>query len=368
MKILILNSILYTPEKNVIIRKNSIKDTMIYNFANSFVEQGHEVILVAALDYRPLSSETYPFHVEFLKSNLSRLFLPSVLPLHIDLLRFLRKNNKNFDLIISSETFSFNSLFASLIASSKTILWQELGLHNNKFHQIPSKIWYNFIARILMRRTLIVPRSFIAQRFLKQFDLNVSEIHIDHGVNMQYFIPTSNKKKQFIVVARIVQEKQIDVIINKFNAFLKKYRLYEYKLIIAGDGPYKHQLQKQISELNIQDNVLLPGMLSHETLGIYISQSCGMLCNSKMDLNMIAIGESLSVGTPVLTNTIPYSHEWVKQEKLGIAKDDWNEDDIMELIHNNDIYVHNALKYGESLTNEAVTSQFISLYNQYIKQ
>jgi 1,2-diacylglycerol 3-alpha-glucosyltransferase len=368
MKILILNSILYTPKKNIIDRRKSITDTMIYNFANSFVQQGHEVTLVASYSFSPLFIENYPFNILFFKNNFSKIFLPTVLPLHIKLLSYLIKNRKYYDLIISSETFSFNSLFASLIASQKTIIWHELGQHNNKFYQIPSKIWYNIVARIFMSRTLIVPRSFIALNFLKQFGLKVANSYIDHGVNVQHFIPTSKKKKQFIVAACLIQRKRIDTIIDKFNKFLNKYKLYDYKLIIAGDGPCKKQIQEQIKKLDIQNNVLLMGMLSHKILGIYISESCGMLCNTEMDLNMISIGESLSVGTPVLTNTVPYSHEWIKLKKLGIAKDEWNEDDIFSLIQNNDKYVHNALNYGKSLTNDAVAQKFISLYNQFIKK
>lgn len=368
MKILILNSILYTPKKSIIERRKSINDTMIYNFANSFVQQGHEVTLIASNNFRPEFINIYPFKIIYLKSNFPKIFLPSVLPLHIKLLSYLSKNRKYYDLIISSEIFSFNSLFVSFIAPQKTIIWHELGQHNNKFHQIPSKIWYNIVARIFMSNTLIVPRSLIALNFLKQFGLKLAKNHIDHGVNMQNFIPISNKKKQFIVAACLIQRKRIDTIIDKFNKFLNKYKLYDYKLIIAGDGPCKKQLQEQILKLDIQNNVLLMGMLSHNVLGKFISESCGMLCNSEMDLNMISIGESLSVGTPVLTNTVPYSHEWIKLRKLGIAKDEWDEDDIFSLIQNNDEYVHNALNYGKSLTNDAVAKQFISVYNQFIKK
>ena len=68
----------------------------------------------------------------------------------------------------------------------------------------------------------------------------------------------------------------------------------------------------------------------------YLSQSVGMLCDTIQDLNMIAISESVFVGTPVITNMIPYSSDIIAKYNLGIAKDNWNEDDLYQLIIDND--------------------------------
>ena len=53
MKVLILNSILFTAENNIIPKVKSIKDTMIYNLCVGFKNLGHEVTLAAAADYKP---------------------------------------------------------------------------------------------------------------------------------------------------------------------------------------------------------------------------------------------------------------------------------------------------------------------------
>ena len=43
MKVLILNSILFTAENNIIPKVKSIKDTMIYNLCVGFKNLGHEL-------------------------------------------------------------------------------------------------------------------------------------------------------------------------------------------------------------------------------------------------------------------------------------------------------------------------------------
>lgn len=65
MKVLVLNSILFTAEKGVIPTINSIKDTMIYGMCQGFLKSGHEPVLAVAADYRPIEPETYDFTVLF---------------------------------------------------------------------------------------------------------------------------------------------------------------------------------------------------------------------------------------------------------------------------------------------------------------
>ena len=85
MRILILNPILYTAESNAIPTVSSIKDTMIYNLCLGFKQLGHDITLAAAMEYQPCKKEEYDFKILFFKSDLKRIFPPSVLPFSRDL-------------------------------------------------------------------------------------------------------------------------------------------------------------------------------------------------------------------------------------------------------------------------------------------
>jgi 1,2-diacylglycerol 3-alpha-glucosyltransferase len=74
MKVLILNSILFTADNYRIPKVKTIKDTMIYSVCLGFKELGHEVTLVAADDYRPTDNEDYDFEILFFHSCYKRVF------------------------------------------------------------------------------------------------------------------------------------------------------------------------------------------------------------------------------------------------------------------------------------------------------
>ena len=69
---------------------------------------------------------------------------------------------------------------------------------------------------------------------------------------------TFDNDKLFISVGRLSIEKDHKKLINSFSKFLLIYPAS--RLLIIGDGPLKHQLTKQISDLNLEDKVFLLGI------------------------------------------------------------------------------------------------------------
>ena len=90
-KILIINSILYTSERSKIPSKKSIKDTMIYNLSNGFVENDCIVDLIASESFKPPIIENYNLNIFFLKDYLKKIFKPNLLPFHPQLITFMFK-------------------------------------------------------------------------------------------------------------------------------------------------------------------------------------------------------------------------------------------------------------------------------------
>lgn len=366
MNILILNPILFTAEHNIIPKVKSIKDTMIYNMCLGFIQLGHNITLAAAEEYHPTESETYEFNVIFFPSLYTKFCPPSVLPYSPSLKKYLRQSHKKFDLIISSEVFSFNSLFAAEICPQKTIVWQELTEHQKKFHKIPSKIWHNIIARLFITKVLaVVPRSQKALDFISQYIPTVSKTIVDHGINIEKFKYSTDKKRQIISSSQLIHRKNIDGIIQKFYNLhhLKGYE--DIKLIIAGRGEEELKLKELVKVLNLQDYVNFVGFLSQIKLNDYISHSYAFLINTRKDLNMVSIPESIVSGTPILTNNQPASADYIAKNDLGIVKDNWDENDIVKIIDDNTYYTKNCIQYREKLTNQHSAQLFIEIFNSY---
>lgn len=153
MRVLIVNPILYTSEVDKIAKVFSIKDTMIYTLSLAFLKSGHQPVLAAAAEYRPVSGESYPFEIQWFPCVWKGICKPRCLPMLQGFRKYLKKNKDSFDYIISSEVFSLLSLIGVMEARKKIIIWHELGAHNKMMKQIPSKIWYHCIASVFMKYT-----------------------------------------------------------------------------------------------------------------------------------------------------------------------------------------------------------------------
>ncbi len=357
MKVLILNSILYTPEKGKIPAVKSIKDTMIYAMCLGFAQQGHEVTLLAAADYRPTEEETYDFEIVFMRSTLPRVFRPDLLPFHFGLFRFLRE--RSFDLIVSSETFSMQSLMATLLCGRKVIVWQELASHNRLMKQIPSRIWYHVVARLFMRSATVVARSDKAQAFISGFMPRVATTILDHGINTDKFQYAVDKKKQFVVVGQLIGRKQVDKILAVFEQFVATHP--DYRLYLVGRGPEEANLRKWVDEHQLNEHVLFAGFQDHLHLNELVRQSQAMLIYTAQDLNMVSIPESIVSGTPIVTNDVPILASKIDRLKLGVVDAAWDASHLEKVVKHNDTYVANCVASRNEMSHHAVAKSFVDL-------
>jgi len=96
---------------------------------------------------------------------------------------------------------------------------------------------------------------------------------ISNGIDLKMFKNSkyaSVKKKYnkngklLLFVGRIAHEKNLNLLIDSFNAVLKK--LPKTKLLIVGDGPQMKELKEKIKSLDINDKVILAGKIDHKDL------------------------------------------------------------------------------------------------------
>ncbi len=360
MNILVINPIIYTSETKQIKKASTIKDTMIYDLCLAFYQEGHNVTLYAGLPFKPDTVEDYPFEVLWGECKMQSIFLPHCLPYMPEIKKYVRENKDRFDLIISSEIFSVNTYMAYKSAKNKLIAWHELAKHNAIFKQLPSKIWYGIVAPNFMKGIRVVARSNEAKAFISQYCQNTEDTVIDHGVNLDLFVPSENKENTFVVCSQLIERKQIDGIIKSFCDFVNKGNR-GYKLYIIGEGDKKQELKALSSKLEMNDNIIFTGKLSHQELMPILASSKALLVNTIKDNNMISIVESIAVGTPVLTSNVPLNAAYIKSNRLGIAKNNWDSTDLEDIVNNNDEYVANCLDYRQELSTKKRVNQFIEL-------
>ena len=361
MKVLVINPIMYTSETKNIKRAASIKDTMMYDFCLAFHEMGHSVTLVGGEPFKPTKSETYPFEVLWWECKCQKVCMPHCLPFMPETYRYVKQHRTEYDLIITSEVFSLNSLMAYRAAPDKTIIWHELAKHNNIFRGYASKFWYGVIAKSCFKKPLIVARSEQAKKFISKYCKNVSNVIIDHGVNTDKFIPCENKDNQFAISSQLIPRKHIEKSIRAFANYLKKFDS-SAKLYIMGEGEEKENLKALAKNLNADENIIFTGKLNHSDLIEILKKSKAMLVYTEKDNNMVSIVESIALATPIITTSVPYNSSYIKANELGIVKDNWNEDDLNKIACDNK-YINNCMNYRKYLPTEYKAEQFISIHN-----
>lgn len=366
MNILIVNPILVTPPEHggIVPTPKTIKHTLIYNYCLGFLHNGHDITLIASSEYRPSDENDFDFPIVFLKNTVKEKFrkFPNGFPYLSGLLTYLKKHRKDFDIVISSEAFTYNSFIASLVCPKKLVIWQEVGQHAPTLHRIPSKIWHNIIVRTLYRNVLIVPRSETAREFIGRYSGRVSKTIVDHGINIENFSFCAEKGKYFVVVAQLIKRKNIGLTIHKFKEFDDKYGC-GYKLYIAGQGEEANNLLRLADSLNILDKVVFLEFLSKEELAETIRYATCSLIDTLWDYNMVSIPETIACGTPIITNSVPYSSYYIRDFCLGIVKDDWGADDIYDLLQNHTAYIENCRAYRDKLSNDYLSRLMIETFN-----
>lgn len=366
MNIVIINSILRTAEKGVIPQAKSIKDSLLYNYALAFHNLGHHVTLIAAKDYMPTEPEEYPYPILFLESSLKWLFKPDLIPLHLELFKYLLHNKNNIDLVISSEVFQLNSLIAALCVNKKKIVfWQEMSSHQKKFFRLPSLIWYSFIVRVFLKDIFVVARSERAYFFIKKYFKHVSKEIVRNGVTLEKFTANVKKEDYVISVSRLIARKNVNSIIRKFDKFIKSSKdFFHYKLLVVGEGEELNNLISLVDNLGIRDSVVFCGQMAHNDLNNTLGKAKCFLIDSVRDLAIMVVAESIATATPILSNTIIDNSLLINEYNLGVAKEDWTHLELITIINNNEEYVNNCAKYRDKLSFDYYAQLMLDAFNK----
>lgn len=364
MKVLIINCILSTAEKGVITPKRSIWDCMISTFARGFIELGHSVTLLASQEFKPTGDEVLPFEVIYFPSRLPQVFKPSLLPWPKGMHSWLKRHSDGYDLVIASESFQISTLIAARICKSKLVIWQEMDRHQRLLFRLPSKLWHNIMFPLFLHDTTIVPRSEPARQFISRYSRHVSDVIVDHGTDAHVLYPGDEHDQAFIVVSQLVERKRVDSIITKFSRLIARELYSDYHLDIIGDGDQRQELEQLAARLGIGDKVIFHGFLPHERLAEPLRRAMALLVDTSNDLNMVTIAEAITSGTPVVTNTMPSTASFIASHGLGVVRDNWDENDLIEVINNYDKLHEACVREGKELTNVACARKMMKIHSE----
>ena len=259
----------------------------------------------------------------------------------------------------------------------------------NLIHAKTVNVWYGAEMKILSDRTGLLSNIF--RYIAKQADYNVvisshtekllddiagavkTEI-IPYGVHIKPF--RKFDKEQYILFAgRLVERKGVQYLIDAMQ-----YVNSEYKLIIAGDGPLKENLQRHIAQQGLTDRVKMTGYVSDERLQeLYEHASVFVLpaiYDRKGDtegLGMVLV-EAICKGTPVIATGIGGIRDIVIDKETGLFSKEKDSRDIAEkvsiLIKNEELKNKIVKKAYEHVTMyfsiERISGKFNEIYKNIV--
>lgn len=173
-------------------------------------------------------------------------------------------------------------------------------------------------------------------------------------------------KKIILSVGRLIPYKGYEYLVEA-----ARYLSDDFIILIGGDGPLKKQIQDQIAREGLENNVLLLGYLSKETLPLLFAASDVFVLSSVMKTEAFGIVqiEAMSAGKPVVATRIPESGvSWVNEDGVsGINVDPCDAKALAEaiesILQDYDRYSEGAkARFMENFTEELMIERIIKIY------
>lgn len=217
---------------------------------------------------------------------------------------------------------------------------------------------------------IITPSKFYRTKFIED-GINEKKIQAIHNsIEMTDYNLVTQDDGYALYFGRLSKEKGI---LNLINAFEKcdKGTLY-----IAGEGPEKENIEKIVTDRNLENRVKLLGFLNKEQMTEIIRKCKFVVVPSIWYENCpYSILETLAIGKPVIGANIAGIPELVKNEQSGLTYkyDDVNDlSNKMKLLFDNENlvkqYGENAKKQAQrEYSNEKYYEEIISIYYKVLE-
>jgi glycosyltransferase involved in cell wall biosynthesis len=122
-----------------------------------------------------------------------------------------------------------------------------------------------------------------------------SEIRSRYGLPENYFLAS----------ARFVEKKNLPWLIRAYAKYRQKSQTggsATWELVLLGDGPLREALNSQLSTLNLNEHVHLPGFKSYNELPVYYALANAFVHASTSEQWGLVVNEAIASGLPVIVS------------------------------------------------------------------
>lgn len=201
----------------------------------------------------------------------------------------------------------------------------------------------------------VVPGS-LQYHYARKLGIPKREIHVcPLSINNEHFNVKMLSKVDvlhdyFLTVSRLSSEKNIKGLILNYSNYVENGGSKD--LVIIGDGPLKHSIEKIVLELNLMSKVYLLGWLSYEKIVGYYLNAYSFVLASNYEPWGVVINEAVASGLPLITSrecgsNMELSREYVNALYFSSEVDNSLSKQMLEMEKNS--YLYYKLKNGSEL-------------------
>lgn len=305
----------------------------ILNLARGFVKSGDEVEVVTSNSLKSHKSEVYDgilvLRTPFFGKNLIGWILTTI----FSLFTFLKRSRKA-DLVHGHDIASIlPCMFARLLQNKPFVLT----LHSSHFIKVSKKfIFKQYLKWGIKGADYVFAASKeianIAQGLVPDRDIEALTNPVDTELFSPEEKPSIDKgEDEYLLVCprRLVEKNGVHFLIEAMPKISSERNI---RLVIAGDGPMRQQIEKRLEELGIEERVKILGAVPNENMpGILVSADL-IVIPSLMEATSIAALESMACGKPIAASRVGGLPEII-DEDVGFLMEPGNPDNIAHKIN-----------------------------------
>lgn len=153
------------------------------------------------------------------------------------------------------------------------------------------------------------------------------------GLKLKEKLGIEKEEKVVLTVSRLTKKNGVDVLIEAINKLkLKSYKIHKIKLLIAGEGEERKELERLVKKLNLEREVVFAGEIKlEEIIGYY--KIADVFCRpSRTEGFGNVFIEAMAASLPVVATNIGGIKDFLRDGENGLFSEVDNPDDLAEKI------------------------------------
>lgn len=162
------------------------------------------------------------------------------------------------------------------------------------------KLAWLIVNRFYNLLDVVVAPSGAIERELVTRGVTKPVVVVSNGVDTTKFKPKKSYTDGYKIVhvGRLGYEKRVDVVLRAFGEVAERHE--QARLVIAGDGPARKDLERLAADLGLTDKVKFLGMYPRDGLGEVYRGGDVFVTASPMETQGVVILEAMACGVPVV--------------------------------------------------------------------